>query len=413
MKSTQTIFSNAIKENKNDSDFSQILKDLVFELSRKKIQRLKDDKKIQNRVGELFEQYTKSLEIEGIKNVKNISSVINGLLKAVNYDKEEFLYKIIYEIDELKKSAQKQKEDILSSINSTYNVLEKHINSLLPNAKETAIQALNDTKLNALEILGILRETTEEALLTTLEKRKDIEDTTFQITKNLTFQAINDGGFLKKRILNITNTIMSVSIELANENLAFAKELVNGTTKGTKEGILKAIHKFKNDIKFAPEDDDDIFAQNLDTIKKDLLSIEDDYIQMLKDLSSKHEGVIHNALNDKIEKYDSSVQKIKRATAEAKEAISQRLEELKTDVNMDDIKEKAEEKIENLKNDVNKLGKKANEAIENIKQNETTKKATQEAKKLGLRAWEVAKNMLESAVKSAKEGIKKDDDKSS
>lgn len=413
MKSTQTIFSNAIKESKDDLDFSQTLKDLVFELSRKKIQRLKDDKKIQNRVGELFEQYTKSLENEEIKSTKNISCVIEGLLKAVNYDKEEFLYKTIYEIDELKKSTQNQKKDILLSINNTYNILEKHINSLSQEIKEIATKALNDTKLNALEMLGILRETTEEALLTTLEKRKDIEDTVFQITKNLTFQAINDGDFAKRRILSITRTIMEVSTELANENISLAKELVNGSIKGTKEGILKAIDKFKNDIKFAPEDDDDLFTQNLDIVKKDLISIEDEYIQMLKDLSSQHEGIIHNTLNDKIEKYDSSVEKIKRAATEAKETISQRLEELKTDVSIDDIKEKAEEKIENLKNDVNNLGKKANEAIENIKQNETTKKATQEAKKLGLRAWEVAKNMLDNAVKSAKEGIKKDDDKSS
>jgi hypothetical protein len=412
MKSTQTIFSNAIKENKDNTGFGQILKDLSFELSRNKIQRLKDDQKIQNRIGELFEQYTKSLENEGIKNTNNIYSVINGLLKAVNYDKEEFLYKTLYEAEELRKSAQNQKKDILASISNTYNILEKHIDSLPADTRETALRALNDTKLNALEMLGILRETTQEALLTTLEKRKDIEDTTSQITKNLTFQAINDGDFTKRRILNITKTIMNTALELAHENVSFAKELTSGSVKGTKEGILKAINKFKNDIKFAPEDDDDIFTQNLDFAKKDLPNIENEYIKMLKDLSYQYEGKIQNTLNEKIEKYDSSIEKIKRATVEAKEAISHRLEEFKTEVSIDDIKEKAEEKLESIKNDVSKLSKKANETIENIKQNETTKKATTEARKLGLRAWEVAKNMLDSAVKGAKEGMKKDDDKS-
>jgi len=400
MESIQTIFSNVIKENRDNQHFLKILGDTSFELSRKKLQRLKDDQKIQNRVAELFGQYCKILEDEGLKNSANLSAIINGLLKAANQDKEEFLYKTLYEIEQLKKSAQNQKDEIKNSITDTYNILEKHINSLSEDLKGVALEALNDTKLNALEMLGILRETTEEALLTTLEKGSDIEDTTFQVTKNLTFQAIKDGEFVKRRFLGTTKTIMEVSLELANANLAFSKELINGTTRGTKDGILKAIDKFKDDIKFAPEDDD-VFGQNLDSIKKDLVNIEDEYIQMLKDLSSQYDGKIQETLNEKIEKYDNSVEKIKRATNEAKEAISQRLEKFTTDVSMDNIKEKAETKLNSLKKDMSKLGKKTNATIESIKQNETTKKATSETKKLGLRAWEVAKNMLENVGKKS------------
>jgi len=400
MESIQTIFSNVIKEKRDNQHFLKILGDTSFELSRKKIQRLKDDKKIQNRIAELFEQYSKVLENEGIKNAANLSVVIDSLLRAANQEKEEFLYKTLYEIEQLQKSAQNQKNDIKKSIANTYNILEKHISSLPEDLKGVALEALNDTKLNALEMLGILRETTEEALLTTLEKGSDIEDTTFQITKNLTFQAIKDGEFAKRRFLSTTKTIMEVALELANANLAYSKELINGATRGTKEGILKALEKFKNDVKFAPKEDD-VFGQNFDTIKKELVKIEDEYIQMLKDLSSQYDGKIQEALNEKIEKYDNSVEKIKRATAEAKEAISQRLEEFKPDVSLEEIKGKAEEKFENLKKDVNELSKKANETIESIKQNETAKKATNEAKKLGLRAWEVAKNMLENRSKKS------------
>lgn len=400
MESIQSIFLNTIKENKDNAQITKILSDLSFELSKKKIQRLKDDKKIQNRVAELFEQYCKILENENMQDATNISAIIDGLLKAVNNDKEEFLYKTIYEIEQLKKSAQNQKIEIQNSISKTYNVLEKHIQSLPQELQETALRALNDTKLNALEMLGILRETTEEAILTTLEKGSDIEDTTLHITKNLTYQAIKDGEFTKKRFLDITKTIIQVATELASTNLAFSKEIVNGAIEGTKEGVLKAIDKFKNDIKFAPEGDE-ILDNNLDAIKKDLQNIEEEYIQVLKDFSKECDGEIQKTLNEKIEKYDSSVEKIKRAANEAKEVISQRLEELKGDVSIDDLKEKAEVKLESLKKDVSEFGKKANETIESIKANETAKKATNEAKKLGLRAWEVAKNMVENVGKKS------------
>ena len=395
MESIQTIFSNVIKENRDNQNFAKILGDTCFELSRKKIQRLKSDQKIQDRVAELFEQYCKTLENEGVLNSYNTSIVIESLLKAANQDREEFLYKTLYEIEQLKKSAQNQQKEIKDSITNTYNILEKHINSLPDDLKRVSLVALNDTKLNALEMLGILRETTEEALLATLEKRSDIEDTTSQITKNLTFQAIKNGEFTKRRFLNTTKTIMEVALELANENLAYSKELINGAVSGTKDGILKALEKFKNDIKYAPKDDD-LFGQDFDTIKKELAKIEDEYIEMLKDLSNKYDGEIKKILDEKIEKYDNSVEKIKRATLEAKEAISQRLEEFKSDVSLEEIREKAGERFENLKKDVNELSKKANITLENIKQNKTAKRATDEAKKLGLRAWEVAKNMLEN-----------------
>lgn len=51
--------------------------------------------------------------------------------------------------------------------------------------------------------------------------------------------------------------------------------------------------------------------------------------------------------------------------------------------------------------------------MESIKQfefeNEKAKQMAVEAKKLGFRAWEVAKSMMDGAVKGAKEAMKKED----
>ncbi len=409
MQSTQTIFSTTIKENLENPQFLKILHDLSFELSRQKIQRLKDDKKIQNRIGGLFELYCTILDQENAKTAKNIAVVIEGLLKAASHDKEEFLYKTIYEREQLKNSIITQKNSIKNTITQTYNILEKHIDSLPQDTQEVAARALNDTKLNALEMLGILRETTEEALLTTLEKASDIEDTTFEITKNLTFQAINDGDFFKRRFLDIADTIMDVSLEIANENSNHAKELINGSFEGVKEGISKAIDKFKNDMKFAPEVAEEILGKSLIETKKELLHVEEEYIEILKNLSVGYDDQVQKILYENIDEYDSSVARLKRATAEARDVISQRIEDLTSEVTIDGIKEMAGEKFASLKKDVNSLEEKANKKFESIKQNETAKKAATEAKKLGLRAWEVAKSMVDGAMKSAKDSMKKDE----
>ena len=177
MESTYTIFLATLKEKKEHSELFKLISELTFELSRKKIQRLKDENNIHNRIGELFELYCKALHDEGLKSPRAISAVIDGLLKATSSDKEAFLYRTIYEKEQLEKSIFAQKQQIRSTISETFSVLEAHISAMQPETKESALTALHDAKLRGIEMLGILRETTQEALLTTLEKGSDIADT--------------------------------------------------------------------------------------------------------------------------------------------------------------------------------------------------------------------------------------------
>ena len=391
MQSLKTVFSTSIDENSNE----QVITDLVFELTKKRIQRLKDKTKIQKRVGELFELFSEVLREKNLKNHKNIEAVINGLIKAVTYEKEDYLYKLIYQKEQLEKLIDSQKKEIKNNITQTYQTLEEQINSMHEELKNSAKEALSDIKLSGLEMLGILRETTEEAILTTLEKGSDIEETIYEITKNLTYQSISDGNFTKSRFLNVSKTIVEVAKEIADQNISYAKEIVNGSIEGTKDGILKAINKFKNDIKFAPEEiDEDLYK-----LKTELIKIEEDYIALLKKLSDFDDSLSSKLLKQKVEKLEGSIEKLKRVTNETREIIAQKIEELKSEINIDELKEKAEQKFENLKKDVASLEKKAEQKFEEIKQSEKTKQVTQEAKKLGLRAWEVAKNMLENSKK--------------
>jgi hypothetical protein len=416
MESTQTIFIATIKENKENPQFLKLLSELCFELSRKKIQRLKDEKNIHNRIGELFELYCKALHDEGLKSSKAVGAVIDGLLKATTHDKEEFLYKTIYEKEHLEKSIFNQKQHIRTTVAETFSVLESHISNIQDDSQASAQIALNDAKLRGIELLGILKETTQEALLTTLEKGSDIKDTTYEITKNLTFHTINEGAFTQQRILDISNTIITASSDIADEDLGYAKEIMEGAVNGVKEGITKAIDKFKNDLKYAPTDEIEGLAENdLSAIRKELLKIDEQFITLLEVVASQTEGISASLIKDIIVDMNSSVAKIKRAATEAKEVISERIDVLKEEASVIEktFKERAEKRLETFRKDVNELEKKATAKVESLKnfefESERAKQMAIDAKKLGFRAWEVAKSMADGAVKSAKEAMKKDD----
>lgn len=407
MESIHNIFSATLNENKNNPKLQSIISDLTFELSKKKIQRLKDEANIQARLGELFELYTRILQSEEQSSVNNIDAVISGLIKAASYDKEEFLYKTIYEKEQLENSINEQKDNIRNNISGTFNILESHIEKMEGSIAHESLQALRDAKLRGVEMLGILRETTSEALLTTLEKAKDIEDTVFEITKNITYQAINEGEFSKNRFIDISNSIIEVAIEIADEDQGNAKCLLNGAIHGTKEGMAKAIDQFKNDLKFAPEEIEEVINQDLPSIRKELISVEEDFISMLETAKNNSDGISKKIIVDILEsEFNNSLAKIKRVTTETRETISEKIEELKKSSTYLDSKfvKKAEKKIEELE-------KVASQKVESIKkfefENEKAQKAANEAKRLGNHAWELAKGAVEGALKGAKDAINK------
>ncbi len=405
MESTYTIFLATLKENKANPNILAFIKELSFELSRKKIQKLKDEKNIHNRLGELFELYSKALHDEGLKSPRALHNVIEGLLKAASYEQEAFLYKTIYEKEQLEKSIFTQKQQIRNTIAQTFDVLEHHIHALQDDTKEAAFIALHDAKLRGVEMLGILKETTQEALITTLEKATDIQDTIHEITKNLSFQAINEGILSTQRTLDISRTIIEASIEIADEDLGNAKSILEGSIFGTRDGIAKAIDKFKNDLKFTPtEEMEGLQELDLTHLRKELVRIEEYYIDQLKTLATQTDGISQEIITDLITQMNSSTAKIKRAANEAKEVITERIEVLKIE---------AEKRFGGLRKDVEELEKKASLKMESIKQfefeNEKAKQMAEEAKKLGFRAWEVAKSMMDGAVKGAKEAMKKED----
>jgi len=416
MEATNTIFHSTLKEHKTNPQLPKLIGELSYELSRKKIQRLKDETNIQNRLGELFELYCHALQEEGLKTPQHVGCVIDGLLKAANHDKEAFLYKAIYEKEQLEKSIFQQKQQIRSNIAQTFEVLEQHISHFPEETKSFALSALNDAKLRGIEMLGILKETTQEAILTTLEKGHDVKDTVYEISKNLAFQTINEGNFNKQRILDISQTIIEASIEIADEDLGFAKEIIEGSVHGVKDGITKAIEKFKNDLKFAPtEEMEGLLEHDLSLLKKELLKIDEHFIELLESLEQGREGISGQLLREMLLEMNSSVAKLKRAAHEAKEVVGERIESLKLEALALEktLKEKAEKRLETLKKDVSELEKIASSKVESLKQfefeSEKAKQMAAEAKKLGFRAWEVAKSMADGAIKGAKEAMKKDD----
>ena len=366
------------------------------------------------KMNELYDEMSKA----DLINIKNLKSAMEGINQALVGSEEKALYELLNKKDELDRLIEIKRDEIKNRLKISFEAAEDIIKDRNFSEKEEILELLNNAIIRETRLLGILKESATIAFLTTLEGAKDVEETASAIAKNMTYAAITGGEFSKERILEISKNIITPATNLANEGHIFAKELMSGAINGTRDGILRAIEKLKDEAKFAPDE------LKLNSQLLNLKNIDEDFIALLKELEGEFEGVakneIENVLNSEL---DTNLAKFKRISDQAKEQIVSRIEELKSSNSVAKFMSEANNKLENLKQELNEKSKKlklnfdANDKFEEIKQEiaDFEKKANEkledlkqidiksEAKKIGDRAYQAAKDFLNVIKKDKKD----------
>ncbi len=394
-------FLNGLGETKEVDKVEQKVKNASFTITQKKIQRLKDIKKKKERVIELIKNYIKFLEELNLENINTISAVIDGSLQAFSKEKEEDIYSKIATISRLENEIEEEKEFLKNELEDLYNSLEKISINLDTTSTKYLESAIKDTKLNELLLLGILKETTEEAILTAIENQKNSEETISQITQNLIYQSIDTSDFSKDRLLEASKSILETAVNIADAYQSMAKEILRGVTYGTKKGIEKSIKNYNQTLEFLPDEIRDIQEEKMLFEGLNIIDLNGEYMELLKKEAKKSTGISKSILEEIIIDMDKSLTKLIKITVDTKENILKKIEKLKESPKVNDFKQKVLSKISEFK-------------LENRIKKEDIEKVTNESKKLGIRAWEIAKNALDNAIKNSKNSLsnnEKDDSK--
>jgi len=394
-------FLNELGETKEVDKVEQKVKNASFTITQKKIQRLKDIKKKKERVIELIKNYIKFLEELNLENINTISAVIDGSLQAFSKEKEEDIYSKIATISRLENEIEEEKEFLKNELEDLYNSLEKISINLDTTSTKYLECAIKDTKLNELLLLGILKETTEEAILTAIENQKNAEETISQITQNLIYQSIDTSDFSKDRLLEASKSILETAVNIADAYQSMAKEILRGVTYGTKKGIEKSIKNYNQTLEFLPDEIRDIQEEKMLFEGLNIIDLNGEYMELLKKEAKKSTGISKSILEEIIIDMDKSLTKLIKITVDTKENILKKIEKLKESPKVNDFKQKVLSKISEFK-------------LENRIKKEDIEKVTNESKKLGIRAWEIAKNALDNAIKNSKNSLsnnEKDDSK--
>lgn len=376
MKNTLIIFENSLS-NLGKDEASDLLEDLSFNLAYKQISHNPHEtKKVLNSLLVEFLTILKKLDFF---DDENVTKVIKALVKASIVDAQNSLYEYISEAELLNKQIENQKNLIKNQISDNFFEFENILQEC--SFCDEFSGGLNDAILFDIEMLGILKETAESAFLTTLEKAEDIELTSSEIAKNLVYNAICEAHFEKERILKISSIILNTAFEIANESMAYAKDLCLGVIKGTRDGISLAMEKFKTTLAYAK------FEEDVSLKSKELIGIEDDFIALLKreikEQKNPSKDIVENLLEHEL---DNLFAKFKRLAVESREQLLLVLNDIKKNPKINDFNKLTQRKLNRFKQEIFELEKIASEKYKDLN--------SKKAKKLGVRLWEKAKKFV-------------------
>ena len=325
------------------------------------------------RVAHSMQELAKSpLEMDelSLEAVKTVAMTILDSETQKQYDELEKLQK---QKEQIERAIEKQAEALQETKYSVFHALE---NELVD--KHNALSKLHQVKLQSIDLFNILSDMVESVIITALEKDSDgdIQETTSEALKDITYEAIKEGSLNTIRTRKILSTILHSSIEVAEATPNRAQEILSATLKGMRGGLLKAINRFKQRLAFMPVEAKHILIEDYDTIIEDLNQTDTLFSQVIQTQANESSQLI-------------------------KETLLSINKEMKYD--LDELLRMSKETADVMKNRFSTFAKVAVKKADSALNSPTAI----EAKKMGTQALEIAKTALDSALKSAKDAIEK------
>ncbi len=343
-----------------------------------------DLEKLTTKVEESYNSRFKSLEkrvstsVENIDDINElelaeIKAVTTTILDLETKNLQADVEALLAKKEAIERALEKKQNELQESKYAVFNALEEKLSS-----SESALFKLHQVKLQSIDLYDILSEMVESAIITALERDQDgdISETTIEVVKDITYEAIKEGSLNTIRVRKILSTILISAIDIAEATPNRAEEILSSALKGMRSGLIHSIDRFKRRLAYMPLEAKHILIEDYDTIIEDLNQTDTLFSQVVStqaSQSSQSTNVILENINKEM-RYD--------------------LEEL-----VHISKETAEVMKDKFSNFAKKAVKKADSALKSPKANE--------AKRMGKEAWGVAKVAIGSAIKTAKEAIDK------
>jgi len=312
-------------------------------------------KKIQGTYEHMQQEWDITVDELNQHQLKVLSKIILDIETKNLHDE---LQDALVEKERIERLLERKREELQDTKYKIFDAFEETIGEESP-----ALDRLHQIKLQCIDLFDMLQEMVESAILTTLEKGYDIEETIEEITKEITFETLSEGSFSSIRIRQVMSNILGTSIEIADATPNRAEEIIKGTMKGLRAGFVKAINHFKKQLLFMP-----------DEIKSSILS---------------DPSELRNELQRSDLLFTQMVQSLAQQSSSSSKAV---LEKISKEMHYD-----LEELLQISKETVDIMKDKFSQAVS--KSSMLNSQTAKEAKRMGIQVWASTKAAMSSALR--------------
>ena len=326
------------------------------------------DKKVLSLTDHIAQEWHIAKEELKFQELKSISEAVLEIETQSLHDEVQDL---LAQKEQIERQLERKSIELQNAKYSVFNTIEEDLATDTPSIQRD----LHQIKLQSIDLFDMLEEMVESAILTTLEKGHDVEETLKEITKDITHETLNEGVMGTVRIRKIIYTILQSAIGVAEATPNAAEEILRGSLKGIRAGLIHSIREFKQQLQYVPEE-----------LKASIMADYGDLDEL------KQTNLV----------FTQTIQSLSDTTDKSTEAL---LKKVSQDIHldMDELVLISKETVEVMKERFNSATKDALVRGSRALQSEKAK----EAKRMGIQAFGAAKTALDSAIKTAKDKIEK------
>ena len=326
-------------------------------------------KSLQKRVATLFKDESVNSYELSLADMKTLATTIIDIETSMLKSDVEML---LAQKEAIERSLERKSDELQNKKYEIFDIMEKELTS------DLALSKLHQVKLQSIDLYEILSEMVESAVITALEKESDndIKDSINEVIKEITFESIKEGSLNTIRIRKILSTILISAIDIAEATPTKAQEILSATIKGMHSGLLRSIDRFKQRLAYMPVEAKHILIEDYDTIIEDLNQTDTLFSQVIITQASQSSSQTKEILIHINKEMHYDLEELVLVSKEAASIMKERFSSF------------AKEAV-----------RKADSAFKSPR--------AQEAKRMGIEAWGVAKVALGSAIKTAKDAIDK------
>ncbi len=333
-----------------------------------------DRKSIEARTDALLRHINNEWHISTANMTQNELKIITSAIMEVEvkalHDEVDTL---LAQKERIERQLEKKSEALQLAKAKTFDAIEK----ALQESPEKTLTMLHQIRLQSIDLYDMLAEMCESAIITALEKSENIEESIKGAIQEITTHTLNEKTPSTLRVKSILSTILNTATYVADATPNSAKEILRGTLRGMRQGLTASINKFNKQLLYMPDEAKMILIEDYTSLQKELNRIDALFSSIISDVATQNSPMIQQILDEITSDIKFDMEHLIQAAKEAAETMKERFSDIK-----DDALQQSSRVINS--------------------------KTAQEAKRMGIYAWSVAKSAIDGAIKGAKEKMDKE-----